>query len=307
MKASRSALAFSVVTAMLLLELAPAAAQSGQIQIPREHRQDLPTLELTNPGRGRRQPLRIAVREGAEENGRIEMRMRIGISMGGRTVPPQDNPPIRMGISMRVTDVAGDGTFRYEFRCTSVTIVGGNPQIRSALEPALAPLRNMEGWAIVDAQGRTLAADVQAPGAGGATAQVMNQLRDTVTQLMPPFPTDPVGVGARWRTEQDIQAEFEIHQRVEYELLSRRGNTVRLRATVTQHADPQDLPAQGGVQPRLEGMDSTGTATYTQRLDHLVPTSEGNIEATVRTGAGQGMPGVEMRMGVEIEVAPAVN
>ena len=311
MKASRSALVLSVALSLAALSTS-ASAQRATLRIPEANRQAQASVQLLSPGRGERAPVRLQLRQGSTESGRIEIRLRMGMSMGGRSIPPQDNPPIRMTLQTRVTDVACDGSMRYSFECTGVEIVGGDPQLRAALEPALAPLSNMEGWAIIDPRGRTLAADFQLPGATGPTAQMRDQMQSTITQLMPPLPEEPIGVGARWRTEQDVNTDFSFHQTTEFELLSRRGNTVRIRATVQQHADAQDLPAQavpgqGQVTPHLEGMESAGTATYTQRLDRVLPTSEAQVESTVRMAATSGTPPIELHMVVATEVAPSAN
>ena len=93
------------------------------------------------------------------------------------------------------------------------------------------------------------------------------QLGENMRQVIIALPAAPVGVGAQWEQVFEAkQAGAMVRQTARYELLSKDGNTVKLKTAVVQKAKSQTLQPAPGVSMKLESYAGTGQGRATLDL-----------------------------------------
>ncbi len=157
------------------------------------------------------------------------------------------------------------------------------------------------GHLAIDHHGKVL--EMQPPKLGSlgddqldATLQSMfSGLSDSVEDLAAPFPSEPIGVGARWVQSGTVEAAgFRMRQRIEYHLTELDAD--HMTAEVTSTLDPVpgqvelpealgDLGDSGDFDMRVESghLEGTGTATWDLHgvASMLDQTMEGDVVMSI--------------------------
>ena len=120
-----------------------------------------------------------------------------------------------------VDKVDPDGTAHYSVTFKEVTVVGGtgtDPEVVSQTQASLDQLEGLTGTGTFRPHGggQTLSYDTAAI-TDPAIRSTIDSISSQVGNLSAPFPTEPVGVGARWTTTVEGHHQrhhHEHHQRV---------------------------------------------------------------------------------------------
>lgn len=237
----------------------------------------------------------------------MQMQMQIAVRVAGQGGPTA-TPPIRASYDQTTTAVDESGRMRIEFAMRGVTVEQDGSPLATRLAQDMEPLARASGWAIMDERGRTLAAEFEMPDAEQSAQQSMANIRDTMTQLTPPFPEEPVGVGARWTATSHITGKMNIDQVATYTLVSLADDGVILDVALTQTAAPQRVETgQEGVVAELRSMSGSGEGRMTIRTDRLVPQAESTLQtemSMVVTGPDGTAQDFEMALELQTEVRP---
>jgi len=269
-----------------------------------------PTVTLVDAGEGPRQELRYRFEEGYSEQLALDLTTRTGMSMAGQQMPAVAIP-VRMLMTIRTTEVADDGTARFEFDTTSVELGG---DLANAGLGNLAGNAGLSGWIRVDSRGNTIEGGVTPPtGADPGVSQITDGFEQSLQQMSAPLPAEPVGIGARWQVVTSVDGGgFTISQTADYTLASRNGDDCEMAVALTQTAPAQPFNVPGmppGTEARLESLEGTGDGTMRINLARLVPTSEASMSLTGALGIA--IQGMSMQMGLNIEnevsIAPAAD
>lgn len=298
--------------ATLLLFLVPATLWAGTD----EKKKELPQIKLLERGKGKRQKLRYKATRGASERLQMDMDMSMQMSMGGQALTDIRIPTMRIRMDLDVTDVTREGNLRYQFRYAGMELLdtpGVLPEMRTAMEQALAGMKSLQGHALVNDRGLTLEAGFE----GGALAdpqlrQFLGSLEQSIQQLSAPLPVEAVGVGAKWEVRSRIEMNgMTMQQTARYELVELQRDRFKCKVTITQTAAAQkiqspDMPPDAQVE--LVSMKGTGTGELDIDLGRLTPTSHANmvsdLEMRVQAG-GQNMEmDMHMSMGMKFEPSP---
>ncbi len=228
-------------------------------------------VELIDAGNAPREVLRFKVKEGQEETMRMEMQMNMEMKELGQSMAM---PAMQMEMKMRVLEVLPNGNIRYSFIFEDAGVKeeeGSDPMMVNGMNQSMQLMENMSGEALVSDRGVTLEAKIiPPPGMVPQTQQLMNNMNQTLNQISAPLPVEPVGEGAKWvytvAVSQDI---ISVEQKVSYELLSRDGNTLNLRITITQTAPEQSLGAAEMVS--IKSLEGEGEGDIKLGLGKLVP------------------------------------
>nr|MCU0617577.1 hypothetical protein [Gemmatimonadaceae bacterium] len=165
-------------------------------------------VTLLDAGAAPRRALRYTFTKGASET--ISMRQQI------MALPAQTIPAKLMNTKVDVTDGAanGDAEVRVELVRVDLDTVGANPMMVAQMRPALAPLNGVSMTYRIAPNGQVAnlvfsantPPEVQAAQALGSTEQLSVAL-----------PTEPVGVGARWKATRAVQQNgLTLQQEMEY-------------------------------------------------------------------------------------------
>lgn len=236
-----------------------------------------PTITLVSPGRAPQRAMRLTASKGMHRTMVMTMKMGMSMSMGGRTMPSQALPAIRMAIDLHVTDVSKDGDIRYEFKLKKPEVVRDSATpaaVISAMETAMAPMTGLSGHAVVTNRGFTKEADIAPlPNANAQTQQIIDSLRQSIAQFSSPVPAEKVGVGAKWKTKMAVVANgVRLEQALNNELVAFSGNRATIKITLVQTAPPQKI-TKNGMTIDLTSYSGSGAGETTLDLGSVVPTS----------------------------------
>lgn len=264
------------------------------------------SVKLIDAGAAPHELVRYQFKSGLTERGVMDMDMQMGVSMGGQEVPMGAMPATRMTLQMRVAEVATDGTARMEFEVVSAEAAGASPEAAS-VNQSLAMVKGISGWYQMDSYGQVTDGGVKLPqGTAAALGEAFSGVDQSMQQVNAAFPSEPIGVGARWQVTQKVDSGgIQLTQLVEYTLRSRKGNSVEMEMTLIGGA----LDAAGAMPPgaKVDAMEVTGNGTLRMQLDRLVPVS--TMDTAITMAMSMSMQGqtqsLGMNMNMRQSMAPA--
>ncbi|MFT5354805.1 MAG: hypothetical protein ACI9KE_002018 [Polyangiales bacterium] len=265
------------------------------------------TVELVSAGStGEAELIRLHPREGFTQRMIMSMTMSMAMDMGV-PMPTVEMPTSHMIFAVRVVNTNEDGLTRRELLLEEIRVDPG--EHAAAMEAELLPLQGLRGVEIVDSRGRTLYLAYDIPeGVSDATRASLVRMQDVMKQVQPPFPIEPVAVGARWRVASEIRNQVVMQQVQEYELVEREGDHIVLQVVTTQSAQPQVMEVpQPGVSARLLSLVGEGTGRSEINLTQIAPNAVADVRVELQSEIipdGQPMVSMMMTTRVHLETAP---
>jgi len=182
-------------------------------------------------------------------------------------------------------------------------------EMAELLRNSAAIVDEVGGWVEVDDRGRLLAGELnEQTKRSDVPVRLLRMIvntRETLTRVL--LPAEPVGLGARWESRQEIKAYgFTVQQVNTYTLVDRVGAEAMLNVTVQQLALPQsiDFPEEG-IEISVESMTGQANGQIILKLNALEAdasaTGAGEDRIIVKTA--QGTETVNVRDEFEIQVA----
>jgi hypothetical protein len=278
------------------------------IEVAPEHAQSAPEVVLDAPGEGTPRLLRFAPVAGATHAIVMTMDIEVAMSLGENAGPPTRAPRTTMTSENHVREVAADGSFRIDNRITGVEVEGDpNDPMVAAYRGQLEPLTRVSGWSAADPRGRVLGIELVIPDdLNPASRQSVESVRDTLRQLLPSLPEEPVAPGARWHWEAPLASSngVTLINRVSYELLEVDEVGFVLAVQVDQRADPQSLPSTPEAPAELLSMTGRGEGRVSLRFDGGVRSSAMQVQVQAQSRVTQGESsmdvGTRLRLVTEI-------
>lgn len=231
-----------------------------------DERADAPEVDVLDPGAEPRQELRYRLEPGSAYQFLQELAFEQTIS--GTTVTYTTSTETSVTVESVDDDVA---TIRLVSGATTVEVpADAPPELATQLESAMAALEGAVTTLRMDARGRVLDSDIDLGDGGGLVASLADQLTSSMSQLAVPFPDEPVGPGARWRTTVDFD-------------VSGVTTEVTNEITLTSVADGV-IDASFVADIEQSGLATgSGQGSGTYRLDLTTPVPE--LESTVESSA----------------------
>ncbi|MBW2460481.1 MAG: hypothetical protein JRH11_02460 [Deltaproteobacteria bacterium] len=261
---------------------------------------------------GRRE-LRYERREGATEDGRIQMMMSVAIPGADGRQGGHQTAPISLDFEVGPTEAAGEHLLRYHARVTGLQ-VGLPPEtpqeVLEQFAAETAPLRRVASTVVVDDRGIVHERAGEIPeGLNPRTLALLANIR--MSLVSPVLPGPAVGEGATWEVKHlEDHGDFEVHQIVSYELVSLEAHTGRLQVTLRQHAPPGPIGGReedGGGEARgeLVSYETLGGGYIEFDLRHLIPEAQiagrTHVEAVIETPAARIPTQSEMSIAIRVE------
>jgi len=289
---------------------APSASASAQTAAAEP---DAPTVRVLEPGAEPRQPLRYAFAR-KHESIRFDMKTTIAMTMGMIAVPPVTAPTIRMEVEVQPSDVSADGTLTATYRTTRVDLLadGTLPAAqRKTLADSLHGLVGMSGRFVITSRGVTLESAVDVPPTAPQTViDTMESLQQSMRQLAPVLPEEPVGIGARWEVHSRVRAKaMHLEQVATYALAGRKGDVVDEDVTLVQSAPPQTMHLPGkaaSAHVELLSENGTGAGKVRRTLSGIASISSLQLHTETKMltiAAGQKQP-LDMSLTLEVQTKP---
>ncbi len=148
------------------------------------------------------------------------------------------------------------------------------------LQAGAAVLKDVGGWIERDDRGIVLATDLneRARRSDVPTRLLVMLVNARTTLADVPLPAEPVGLGARWETRNQLKLYgFKVSQVNTYTLVGRVGDELKLKVTTQQTALPQTVSfPEDGLTIVVDSYSSTGAGEIINNLHAL------STEATAR-------------------------
>ena len=191
---------------------------------------------LDNPGAQPRQPLVLRMTAGSSAKVAMVSKLGLKMTIDGQAAPLGVLPATRMVMEQRVDRVDADGTAHFSVAFPEVSAVatpGADPAAVEAVEDALQSLAGMNGAGAVDVRGNVNDVTFDTRSVSDPTLKgMLDSLSSQLGDLSAPFPTEPVGVGARWTvTSTATITGLKMTATTHFTLRSRTGDRYELDQT----------------------------------------------------------------------------
>ncbi len=251
------------------------------------------TVDLLDPGAEPRSAVAFRFEEGTTST-TVLTTDQLVVLRRGTDRQQVDPPPIHQEVRTEVVEADASGA-RMEQEIVRVWIDGDDPELEAVLEPTVGTVVTYR----TDPHGATSDWDLELPDdAPEAVADQVRQFVDQGSSLNPPLPTEPIGVGARWRTTSTTQID---------------GVELTMVATYTAtDLDDEALAFDLAVEMPVAGdAGATGTFTGTGKgtihLDGTAATQRSRLsgEQTIEVSDGPGAGEVTQEVRIDTSVVPS--
>ncbi len=165
------------------------------------------------------------------------------------------------------------------------------------------------GWVEVDNRGRMLAGEFnEQTKRSDVPVRLLRMIvntRSTLTRVL--LPAEPVGLGARWESRQDIKAYgFTVQQVNTYTLVDHVGDELMLNITVQQLAVPQSIEfPEEGIEISVESMTAEANGQIILKLNALESdaSASGTAEDHILIKTTSGTETVHVHEEFQVQVA----
>lgn len=288
----------------------PAAAEIEEAPLPGD-----PVVTLLEAGAEPRRPLRYRVPVGEKVALLMDMDMAMGMSMQGVSAPVVSAPPVRMTLATETLEVAPTGTTRVVSIVKAVEVLArpdDAPAMVDHMKTAMATLVGLTTDLKITSRGFARDVKVSIPeGVSKDMEATMQAMRTATEQAAAAFPLEPVGQGARWRVDSQIDnGTLKLRQTAILTLARQEAKRVFLTMTIAQTAPRQPIRAPGlpaGATVLLDSYAANGEGELSPRLDSRVLAGRIAMKANVATSAvmSDSREDFGMQMDMRIVFAPA--
>jgi hypothetical protein len=269
---------------------ATAAASSA----PSKDASQKPTFKLLSAGDAPRHKLRYKFVAGQNELVNIDFTLTMAVDAGADSPPEQKLPAMRFSMLFAMKSVSPDGELAYEFQLAGAD-VAKDPrvpqQVQQGIKAMLGQLRGVSGSGFVSARGVVRDATMNAPPTVSQQSEgFLNQLQAIIGDMVPSFPDEEVGKGAKWERSMKIDAlDAKVVEKSTYTLLdtSDSGGTVSVVSVqTTPGGPPQAGGAAGGI--HIDAFAGNGSGTSTFAFNRFAPSSTDDVSTTLSLSGSQG-------------------
>lgn len=249
-------------------------------------------VELLEAGASPQRPLRHRFEAGQRAQYRLRIDTQVRVQAGSR------NQAVDMPVMVLDVDVGPSrvrrGHLRFPFRMVAMDLDGGDERARAPLEEQLEGLVGTGGTVEFDERGRMVEFDYELPdSASPETRARAATMRESLGQLLPRFPREPVGLGAQWRIRDQLQMPgMSVQIATVYRLRRWEGDRIELQVRIESGREP----ATQAMQMNVEG---SGRQRFV--LGTLQTRSRQRSEAQVAAQGPNGQLRIEMRSHNEVE------
>lgn len=239
---------------------------------------------VLDPGSEPRQVLRLGFNEGEQISFRTVTDLEI-TQTSDEQEHVVDTPGVIQTVAMTVDRVhAGGAEADISFEVTEATVFPDDrfsQQTMDEMNLSLAALVGVGGSGRMASTGEVLSFDYSYDGDNETVQRSLEQLTDQIEGLTPAFPTEPLGVGARWEVETVGRGSgITFSQLTTYELTEISDDAIEFTSTVAQTADPQDLDLSDAERARLVSYSATGGGSGLFTLSSLVASGTTTLTGT---------------------------
>jgi hypothetical protein len=265
-------------------------------------------VKLIEAGAEPRKVLRLHPKPGDKQTLDLSLKMAVETKVGEMEPPATKLPEIKMSLEATVKSVADNGDITYEMVMGDIGVSeepGAAPMVAEAIKSALAGVKGMSGSGTTSSRGFSKGFEFKAPSDSNPQArQVVDQMKDSFTEIAALLPEEAVGTGAKWEVKLPIKSQgMTIDQTSTYELVSLEGEIFKTKSTIVQQAANQKIqnPAMPGIKVDLTKMTGKGNSERTFDLSKLLPTA-GTGRVHTETAMSMNMGGQKQAMTMKMDM-----
>lgn len=218
------------------------------------------------------------------------MDMNINVSVNGQSAPAMENPKIKMEMGLNITNIAENGDISADFEYKKVEVIASAntpPEMVTAMNTEMSKIKGFKGSLVMDKYGNTKDASFDLPETiDPSLKQMMQQMLNSFKELSSPLPSEAVGVGAKWTTNQSLNLNgMNLDQVMNYEIIKIDGKDLTLKVSFNQTANGQkiDFPQlPPNTTMELVSLTGSGDGEMLINLDRLMPINS-NIQTQSTT------------------------
>jgi hypothetical protein len=243
-----------------------------------------PTLTLIEKGAEPRRALRMTAKPGDTQRIILSQRMHMEQMMNGMRMPSMPMPVTEFQLAIEVERVDDDGTIHYTGTYGKVEVKdepGVDPNMRRMMEQSMQAIAGVTVAGAVTERGFIHSFELDADHVRDPMMrQILQGLRSAFEQSSLPLPEEPVGVGAKWKTESTITAQgmtMDMVSNITLEELAESGFDLGVELTMSAEEQPlehQNAPA--GMKMTLKSMDGKAEGRLAYQDGRLMPLSTTN-------------------------------
>ncbi len=158
-------------------------------------------------------------------------------------------------------------------------------KMAAAMAPGLQVIKGLNVSYVVDPLGKAYDVSLKLAGqTNPATDKLVDEMKRQFESLVPPLPEQPIGEGAEWQVIQRVSTGVEILQWTTYKLTKKKGDKIKLTATVQQLAASANVVTPQAAAPvLLLSYDGAGSAETSMALSSIVPDAGmGSVKNVIR-------------------------
>jgi hypothetical protein len=236
-------------------------------------------IKLLDAGALPRRELKFRPVAKSKQTVMMNMAMSMDMVMGETPLPKTVIPKMLMKIDVFVDAVDPSGDIRYSFTYNGVEAIADrnvSPEVLAVTQKSLKSLVGMKGNLVISSAGQLKSQNFVFPKTiDPAMKQTLDQFTKSLDQLSLQFPSELVGVGAKWQANNSLQISgIRLNQFLTYEIVELNDREMKIRTVVSQSAPIQEFPIPGvgkEVKASIISLISKGEGTQTVRFDSLLP------------------------------------
>jgi hypothetical protein len=240
------------------------------------------SVKLVNPGKGKRVALKLTPKLGNKQQVELALdfseKQTAPAELGGASEHGLPTVVLTGDAEVKAVDDKGKADYQLTVSDTDVRDTAKPTAEQNEMKPkvkeALAALKGMTIGGSVDANGSQSDVKLHVD-KGDEAAQGALELVRVALPWWPMFPTEPVGVGAKWQvtTTTKLIDKVDVTQTTDYELVAHKGNTWTIKGTTKVTGADQDL--EGAKVTKIGGQGNVEVAMVDGAL---YPTIKGSLD-----------------------------
>lgn len=278
------------------------AAPAGRFDVREPVEPVVASLELLTAGAEPKHAITLAAKTGDRIVLRIGLGMDVAMKIGTSEVPKTSLPRVEVDVAAEVVKVAAE-RIEIDLRVVDVRTDDtetASERVRAAVKGTVDGLRTSTGTLVLSPDGRVQSIVMSA--GGDAIESRAAGLDHALVELLPAWPREPVGIGARWRLVQPVvRGGVTLQRTSEFELVVRGADALELAVESTHVAERGGDAAEGAT--KIEAQSGEGRGRIVATPGDVLPTRG---DMTTRTVTRATFAGAAAGVSVEIDLASSL-
>jgi hypothetical protein len=250
------------------------------------------SIELVDAGAEPRAAIAIATKKGERAVLRLGLALDVAMRVGENDVPKAKLPRLEVDLATEVGEREGEGT-PIALRVVEVRVDESevaSERVKAAMQKTIDGLRKSTGKLVLASDGRVLSIELVT--GVDAIENRSGGLDHALVELLPTWPKEPVGVGARWKVVQSVvRGGVTLQRASEVRLVGRSADAIELEVEAT-HVAVEGADASGSS-TRIEAQSGDSRGRIVVAPNAALPTrAEITAHTTTRAAFGSAAKGV---------------